>query len=103
MKESGDRQADRSGIGDRFQQETKYSPDGMGGHSLDWDHRQRAYRYIYPDAGHIAQNLYLAGMASGLGICGIGALSDDVVNSLIGVDGVEETVLYMATAGWPAQ
>jgi SagB-type dehydrogenase family enzyme len=68
-----------------------------------WKYRQRAYRYIYLDAGHIAQNLYLAGTASGLGICGIGALFDDAVNSLIGVDGVEETVLYMATAGLPAK
>ena len=68
-----------------------------------WKYRQRAYRYIYLDAGHIAQNLYLAGTASGLGICGIGALFDDAVNSLIGVDGREETVLYLATAGWPAK
>ena len=58
-----------------------------------WKYRQRAYRYIYLDAGHIAQNLYLAGTASGLGICGIGALFDDAVNSLIGVDGIEETVV----------
>jgi SagB-type dehydrogenase family enzyme len=68
-----------------------------------WKYRQRAYRYIYLDAGHIAQNLYLAGTAEGLGICGIGALFDDVVNDLIRVDGIEETVLYMATAGWPAK
>jgi len=68
-----------------------------------WKYRQRAYRYIYLDAGHIAQNLYLAGTAEGLGICGIGALYDDVVNGIIGVDGVEETVLYMASVGRPAQ
>jgi SagB-type dehydrogenase family enzyme len=68
-----------------------------------WKYRQRAYRYIYLDAGHIAQNLYLAGTALGLGICGVGALFDDAVNSLIGVDGIEETVVYMATVGWPAK
>jgi SagB-type dehydrogenase family enzyme len=68
-----------------------------------WKYRQRAYRYIYLDAGHIAQNLYLAGTASGLGICGVGALFDDAVNSLIGVDGREETIVYMATVGWPAK
>jgi SagB-type dehydrogenase family enzyme len=67
-----------------------------------WKYRQRAYRYIYLDAGHIAQNLYLAGTATGLGVCGIGAFYDDPVNELIGVDGKEETVLYMASAGWPA-
>jgi SagB-type dehydrogenase family enzyme len=68
-----------------------------------WKYRQRAYRYIYLDAGHIAQNLYLAGTAEGLGVCGIGALFDDAVNALIGVDGTEETVLYMATAGCPCK
>jgi len=68
-----------------------------------WKYRERAYRYIYLDAGHIAQNLYLAGTAEGLGVCGIGALFDDAVNALIGVDGTEETVLYMASAGWPAK
>jgi len=68
-----------------------------------WKYQQRAYRYIYLDAGHIAQNLYLAGTAEGLGVCGIGALFDDAANALIGVDGVEETVLYMASVGWPAK
>jgi SagB-type dehydrogenase family enzyme len=66
-----------------------------------WKYRQRAYRYIYLDAGHIAQNLYLAAEAMGLGVCAIGALFDDKVNGLIGVDGVEETVIYMASVGWP--
>jgi SagB-type dehydrogenase family enzyme len=64
-----------------------------------WKYRQRAYRYIYLDAGHIAQNLYLAGTAAGLGVCGIGALYDDIVNAIIGVDGVDETVVYMASVG----
>jgi SagB-type dehydrogenase family enzyme len=68
-----------------------------------WKYRQRAYRYIYLDAGHITQNLYLAGTAAGLGVCGIGAFFDDLTNALIGVDGAEETVLYMASAGWPAK
>ncbi len=66
-----------------------------------WKYRQRAYRYIYLDAGHIAQNLYLAAEALGLGACAIGALFDDRVNSIIGIDGIEETVIYMATVGWP--
>jgi SagB-type dehydrogenase family enzyme len=64
-----------------------------------WKYRERAYRYIYLDAGHIAGNLYLAGEALGLGVCGIGALFDDMVNDIVGLDGLEETVVYMATAG----
>ena len=66
-----------------------------------WKYRQRAYRYIYLDAGHIGQNLYLACGALGLGACAIGAFYDDKANRIIGVDGIEETVIYMATVGWP--
>ena len=65
-----------------------------------WKYRQRAYRYIYLDAGHIAQNLCLAAEAFGLGACAVGAFFDDKVNAIIGVDGVEETVIYMASVGW---
>jgi SagB-type dehydrogenase family enzyme len=66
-----------------------------------WKYGQRAYRYIYLDAGHIGQNLYLAAEALGLGACTIGAIFDDQVNNIIGVDGLEETAVYMATVGWP--
>lgn len=66
-----------------------------------WKYRQRAYRYIYLDGGHIGENLYLAGGALGLGVCAIGAFFDDMANGIIGVDGIEETVIYMATVGWP--
>jgi SagB-type dehydrogenase family enzyme len=64
-----------------------------------WKYKERAYRYIYLDAGHIAQNLYLAAEAFGLGVCAIGAFYDSHVNSLIGVDGMDETAVYMATVG----
>jgi SagB-type dehydrogenase family enzyme len=40
-----------------------------------WKYRERAYRYIYLDAGHVGQNLYLAAGALGLGECAIGAFS----------------------------
>jgi SagB-type dehydrogenase family enzyme len=64
-----------------------------------WKYRERAYRYIYLDAGHIAQNLYLAGEALGLSVCAIAAFFDDEVNRLVGLDGVKETTIYLATVG----
>jgi SagB-type dehydrogenase family enzyme len=64
-----------------------------------WKYRQRAYRYIYLDAGHIGQNLALAAEAIGLGSCAIGALYDDEVNDLVGADGEEETVVYLTSVG----
>jgi len=66
-----------------------------------WKYRQRAYRYLYLDAGHIGENLYLAAGALGLGCCAIGAFYDDKVNAIIGIDGAEETAIYLATVGWP--
>lgn len=64
-----------------------------------WKYRQRAYRYIYLDAGHIGQNVALAAEGLGLGCCAIGALYDDEVNDLVAADGVEETAVYMACVG----
>jgi SagB-type dehydrogenase family enzyme len=62
-------------------------------------YRQRAYRYIYLDCGHIGQNLYLAATAMNLGCCGVAAFFDDEVNGLVEVDGREETAIYLATVG----
>jgi SagB-type dehydrogenase family enzyme len=64
-----------------------------------WKYKQRGYRYIYLDAGHIAENMALASVGLDLGSCQIGALYDDEVNSIIEVDGVEESVIYMTAVG----
>jgi SagB-type dehydrogenase family enzyme len=65
-------------------------------------YRERAYRYVYLDAGHIAQNLALAAVALDLGSCQIAALFDDEVNTLVGADGEQESVIYMTAVGWPS-
>jgi len=66
-----------------------------------WKYKQRAYRYVYLDAGHIAQNVALAAVALELGSCQIAALYDDEVNGLLDVDGVEESAIYMTVVGRP--
>jgi SagB-type dehydrogenase family enzyme len=66
-----------------------------------WKYKQRAYRYVYLDAGHIAENLALAAVALGLGTCQIGALYDEEVNTLIAIDGDKESIIYMSTVGYP--
>jgi SagB-type dehydrogenase family enzyme len=60
---------------------------------------ERGYRYVFLDAGHICQNLYLACEAMGFGVTGIAALVDDAVNAIVGVDGAAESVVYMAALG----
>lgn len=67
-----------------------------------WKYKQRAYRYVYLDAGHIAQNLALATTAIGLGSCQVAAIFDDDANSILGVGGVEESTIYISAVGQPA-
>ena len=64
-----------------------------------WKYKQRAYRYVYLDAGHIAQNVALSAVALGLGSCQIAAIYDEEANRLIGVDGSNESTLYMTVVG----
>ncbi|MBD3349975.1 MAG: SagB/ThcOx family dehydrogenase [Candidatus Lokiarchaeota archaeon] len=64
-----------------------------------WKYEQRAYRYIYLDAGHIAENLALASTALDLAHCHIGAIYDDEVNEILNIDGVEESAIYLTVIG----
>ncbi len=65
-------------------------------------YQDRSYRYGLLEAGHLGENAYLAATSIGLGACGIGAFMDDAINEMLGVDGVEETALYMLAVGHPA-
>ena len=62
-------------------------------------YQDRSYRYGLLEAGHIGENAYLAATSMGLGACGIGAFMDDAINEMLGVDGVEEAVVYMLATG----
>jgi len=64
-----------------------------------WRYRERTYRYVLLEAGHIAQNVYLEATSMGLGACAIGAFLDDALNKLLGLDGNEEAALYIVTVG----
>jgi SagB-type dehydrogenase family enzyme len=66
-----------------------------------WKYKERAFRYIYLDCGHAAQNLALAAVSLGLGSCQIGALYDGEVNAVLGIDGEEESAVYMSAVGKP--
>jgi len=64
-----------------------------------WKYRERAYRYIYMDAGHIGQALYLSATALDLGCCTVGAFFDEEVDHMIGVDGKNELSVYLGAIG----
>ncbi|MFW6298507.1 MAG: SagB/ThcOx family dehydrogenase [Bacillota bacterium] len=60
---------------------------------------ERGYRYIFLDAGHVAQNLYLVAEQIGCGVCAIAAYDDDRLNTLLGLDGEEQFTAYVASLG----
>jgi len=64
-----------------------------------WRYSRMAPKLIALDAGHVCQNLYLAAEAIGAGTCAIGAYDQDQADALVGADGVEEMVVYIAPVG----
>lgn len=60
---------------------------------------ERAYRYLFIDAGHVCQNLYLAAYTIRTGTCAVGAFYDNVLNKVLGLDGEKSFVVYAATVG----
>ena len=64
-----------------------------------WRYGMRAYRYIYIDAGHVCQNLYLAAESIGYGVCAIAAFDDELATTVFELDGKERFMTYMASVG----
>ena len=64
-----------------------------------WRYCQRGYRYLYLDAAHVCQNLYLLAGAIDCGVSAIGAYDDDQVNHLLDLDGENQFAIYLATLG----
>lgn len=57
----------------------------------------RAERYVYMEAGHIGQNIYLQATALGLGTVAVGAFIDEEVKRVLGI---KEEPLYLFPVGW---
>ncbi len=64
---------------------------------MEWRYAEAAHKVIALDAGHVCQNLYLAGEAAGCGVCAIAAYNQELSDSLLAVDGDEEFTIYIAT------
>lgn len=61
----------------------------------------RGYRHIFTESGHAAQNLYLLSSALNLGCCALGGFLDDQLNSLLDLDGINESVINVLVLGFP--
>ncbi|HWQ43459.1 MAG TPA: SagB/ThcOx family dehydrogenase [Desulfosporosinus sp.] len=66
---------------------------------MNWRYGERGYRYLYLDAGHVCQNLYLSAESINCGTCAIAAYADDEMNQILGLDEKEQFVIYLATVG----
>ena len=58
-----------------------------------YKYRDRAYRYVSADAGHLLENLRVAGQAAGMQAQPAARFDEARLARAIGVDGVEEGVL----------
>lgn len=62
-------------------------------------YRDRGYRFILLEAGHVAQNINLVTTALGLGCVNIGGYFDRHIDAFLGLDGVTHSTIYMIAVG----
>jgi SagB-type dehydrogenase family enzyme len=65
-------------------------------------HHARAYRVVLLDAGHLCQTFCLVATWLGLAPFCTAALKDTLIEEDLGIDGIRESVLYVAGVGLPA-
>jgi SagB-type dehydrogenase family enzyme len=63
----------------------------------------RGYRFILLEAGHLAQNATLIGQEMGLATAPIGGYADRDVDRYLGVDGLNESTVYLFLLGQPGE
>jgi SagB-type dehydrogenase family enzyme len=66
---------------------------------MEWRYGEASYKVIALDAGHICQNLYLACENINAGTCAVAAYDQEEIDKVLGVDGRDEFVIYLAPVG----
>ena len=66
---------------------------------MEWRYSIVSHKMIAIDIGHVCQNLYIAAESVDLGVCAIGAYSQENADKLLGLDGNDEFVIYAAHVG----
>ncbi|MEV5505167.1 SagB/ThcOx family dehydrogenase [Streptomyces orinoci] len=64
-----------------------------------WKYRERGYRTVLLDCGHLAQSVVTNATALGLVAHPMIAFIDDYFNDFVGVDGSDDAVLYLTLLG----
>lgn len=65
----------------------------------EWRYKGESHKAMLLDAGHVCQNLYLAAEALNLGTVAIAAYSQEKVDDLLKLDGIDEFAVYLAPVG----
>ncbi|MCI1581911.1 MAG: SagB/ThcOx family dehydrogenase [Clostridium beijerinckii] len=65
----------------------------------EWKFDITAHKKILIDVGHVCQNLYLASESIKAGACAIGIYDQKMIDTLLGLDGDEEFIIYLAAVG----
>jgi len=60
---------------------------------------ERGLIYIYMEAGHISENIYLQCASLGLAVVAVGAFYESEIDVLIGLDGEQEATVYVNCIG----
>jgi len=64
-----------------------------------WKYRERGYRIVNLDCGHLGENFILVSSSLGLVAHGLMGFTDDFFNRLLQLDGSDEALLYMMCVG----
>jgi len=66
---------------------------------MEWRYGEASCKVIALDAGHVCQNLYLACENIDAGTCAVAAYDQEEMDKVLGVDGKDEFVIYLAPVG----
>ncbi len=65
----------------------------------EWRYGSISHKMIAMDSGHVCQNLYLACASISAGTCAVDAYNQKKMDAILGVDGEDEFVVYVAPVG----
>lgn len=59
----------------------------------------QSHKKILIDVGHVCQNLYISSESINCGTCAIGIYNQKLIDKILGLDGENEFIIYMAALG----
>ena len=67
----------------------------------EWKYTYLSHRMIAMEAGHVCENLYLAGASCSTGVCAMLSYHQPKLDEMLGLDGKDEFAIYLACVGKP--